>query len=79
MNNDKKIEKIQLYTQKRLNKWYENAKLDFGINGRADVAIDNVEARIVYMENGVAKMFTEKTMFILDEPIDYLFNIWSEE
>lgn len=72
------IENIQKYTQGRINTWYQNAKIDYGVDGWGKVKIDNEVAQIKFTEDGVTKVFEEPTMFLKDERIDYLFNIWSE-
>lgn len=72
------LEKIQLYTQERINNWYKNAKIDYGVVGWGEVSIDKDIARIKFSENNKIKVFEEKTLYLKEESIDYLFNIWSE-
>lgn len=72
------LQNIALHTQKRLNNWYKDVKQDYNIDGQAEVSINNQVARIKYTENNRTKIFEEKTMYLENESIDYLFNIWSE-
>lgn len=76
--NETTLQKIALYTQKRLNNWYEDVKQDYDIDGHAEVSISTTSMRIKYTENNLTKVFEEKIMYIENESIDYLFNIWSE-
>lgn len=72
-------QRVIQYTQERLDKWYENAKIDYNINGSATVFQVGDLFEIVYNEDGVRKHFTMSVESVIDEPIDYLFNVWSEQ
>lgn len=68
------------YTNKRLNNWYKNAKLDYNVTGSGSLRFENNKAVIDYTENGVSKTWS---MYFVEEyisnGIDWIFNVWSEE
>ncbi|GEM_PF-1465203 len=76
---DLKTTQVLNYTQVRLNNWYENAKLDFDVEGVAEVSFNSENEAIVitYTENGITGQFELK--YWQDQAIDWVFGVWSEE
>lgn len=77
MSKENKIKKILYYTQKKLDNWYVDVKLDYGIIGEAKVTYDNSTDNFIvnYTEDG-ATVIWESGCWALDESIDYVFTIW---
>ena len=72
------ISKVVDYTQNRVNTWYENAKIDYDVDGNAYVIETSNEVSIAYTEDDVTKTFSMSKEELLEENVDYLFNVWSE-
>lgn len=75
---DLKTTQVLNYTQARLNNWYENAKLDFDVEGSAEVSFNSENEAIVitYTENGVTGQF--ELQYWQGQAIDWVFGVWSE-
>lgn len=72
------ISQVVDYTQNRVNTWYENAKIDYNVDGNAYVIETAKEVSIAYTEDDVTKTFSMSKEELLEENVDYLFNVWSE-
>jgi hypothetical protein len=73
-----KTTQVLNYTQARLNNWYENAKLDFDVEGSAVVSYNSQSTaiEITYTENDITGKF--ELMYWQDQAIDWVFGVWSE-
>ena len=60
----------------KLSKWYETAKLDFGIVGSGVARMEGENLVIDYTEDGVQK--TWEKSFKYNEQVNF-FNVWAEE
>lgn len=79
MNNNAKLLQIVNYTQEKVNGWYENAKIDYGVVGSATVAVFEDEVSITRVEDGEVSSFSISIPELLDEHVDYLYNVWCEQ
>ena len=73
------IQTIVEYTNSRLQNWYKNAKLDYGVEGSA-LAVYSPEHEsiiITAIEDG-QPLEVCKVSYVLQESRDYAFNVWSE-
>lgn len=64
----------------RIERWYENAKADYGVVGHGEARFNGDWFEVAYEENGkrfLAKMFIYDE-YLIDNKIDWLFNVWSE-
>lgn len=73
------INEIISYTQNRVNTWYENAKIDYNIDGNAYVVANETEVSIVFTEDDVTDTFSLSLESVQEEAVDYLFNVWAEQ
>ena len=65
------------HTNTRLGVWYQNAKEDYGVIGKATARIENEKIIIDYTEDGVSKTWS---MYLYEnQNINYYFDVWSEE
>ena len=69
------------YTNNKLNNWYTNAKLDYGVIGSATCKIVGNEFIVNYTEDGVSKKWSMAFYpeYVLDNGMDYFFNVWAED
>ena len=72
------ISEVVKYTQDRVITWYENATIDYNVYGNAYVIDTDKEVSVAYTEEDVTKTFTLSKEELLEEDVDYLFNVWSE-
>jgi len=78
-----KINMLIAHTNMRLVGWYENAKLDYNVDGvgSTKVDLDNNEIIIDYTENGVEKTWSVAfyVEYLESESINYFYNVWMEQ
>lgn len=72
------IKSVVEYTQSRVNTWYENAKIDYNVDGNAYVVESDKEVSVVFTENDVTDTYSVDKVTLAEEGVDYLFNTWSE-
>jgi hypothetical protein len=74
----KNVNQILSYTNKKLENWYKNAKIDFGVNGDAIAEYDSKTDSIVitYTEDGKKKTFSVSNFE--SEKISFVFDVWAE-
>lgn len=72
------IKSVVEYTQSRVNAWYENAKIDYNVDGNAYVVESDKEVSVVFTENDVTDTYSVDKVTLAEEGVDYLFNTWSE-
>lgn len=72
---------VENFTKNKLNNWYKNAKLDFGIIGSATCKIEGNKIIINYIENGISKNWEMAFYpeYVLDNGLSYFFNVWMEQ
>jgi hypothetical protein len=73
--------KLANYTNSRIENWYRNAKLDYGVTGHGKVRFGENEVFIDYTENGVEKTWSMAFYpeYILNNGISYIFDVWMDE
>ena len=78
---NKAMEKVIRYTNARLASWYRDAKLDYGVEGSGETRIEGNEIFIDFTENGVSSTWSMAFYpeYVLDNGIEYFFNVWMEE
>ena len=77
MNVSKK-QRLITYTNNRLDKWYYNAKIDYGIEGSGKATIEDGFFKISYTENGEQKKWQMAYHEQDLHEIGYYFEVWAE-
>jgi hypothetical protein len=69
------------YTNNKLNNFYKNANLDYGVNGNANTLVEGNKITIHFNENGVSKSWSMAFYpdYVAENGLDYFFNVWMEE
>lgn len=75
-----KLELTIEQTNNRLSNWYKNALEDYGVVGNGTARVEGNSFIVDYVENGVAKSWTEAYYpEYLDNGINWYFDCWAEE
>jgi len=67
------------YTNKRLARWYVNARIDYGVVGSGEASIIEGEFIIKFEEDGVKGIWAMPYFPENNEAIDYYFECWAEQ
>lgn len=69
------------YTNSKLNNWYNNAKLDYGVIGSATCKISGNKFIVNFIEDGEAKEWSMAFYpeYVEENGMDYFYNVWMEE
>lgn len=71
------IQQVIDYTNFKLQDWYKNVKIDYGVDGKGRCTYENNNVVINYTEDGVEKQW--QYGFYSDERKEFYFNVWMEQ
>ena len=60
-------------------RWYENAKIDYNVDGSAVASIELNDLVINYTENGVEKVWRMCYLYDLTSGAEYYYDMWCIE
>lgn len=75
--NNTTVNRVLKYTNERLSNWYENAKIDYNVNGSAKATFENDKIVIKAIEEE-KEMHFEMNIYG-DEEVGYFFDVWASE
>ena len=68
---------IKKYLEQKINGWYRNAKLDYGVSGHfVDARVVDNELLIKWVEDG--ETYEKAILYFQDYANEELYNIWME-
>lgn len=70
-------EQVIEHTNARLVTWYENAKIDYNVDGFGEARLIGDEIVVAYKENGRVGKYS--VGYWQEENISYVFDVWSEQ
>ena len=74
-----KANKTVNYTNAKLNDWYKNVELDYGVIGSAKCTYNKSTNQIEILANENGEELVFKMDFYENENLDFYFNSWMED
>ena len=81
MTTENKILIVIDHTNTKLAGWYNNAKLDYNVDGFGKTTIEGNTITINYTEDGIEREWSMPFYFeyMNQDGLDYFYNVWMEE
>ncbi len=74
------INQLISHTNQKLANWYNNAMIDYNVEGTASASIQGDEFIIIYTENGITKKWSTyfHGSYLSELSNDFFYDAWSE-